>query len=424
LNLISEYDIAFLSETWISENTFLNLNVNDYCCEHILGNKSYNTRKDRYSGGISVYYRNHLRKYVTIVEKNQYGVMWIKLSKELFSFNEDVYVCNIYIPPINSKVIPNDQFDFFEELETGIEKYASLGKLFLTGDLNSRCSDKNDLLSFDPYIDVDNQLSDHVIVLPRASMDHVIDTHGNRLIELCLSTSHIIGNGWLHSDQGVGDYTFHSLNGSSVVDYLLLKPYKFKYINSFKILQPNEFSDHSGISFSITCKNNSSNNNNNNNNNNNTNNNATTTTTTTTTTTNNNNNNNNTSNSDNNNNNNITYDNINIRWEPDKEDELNRMFAAHIDHLSTLTEKINSDHDINEITESFISIMQNASSCMTKVNKTKVNSSYSNPNKKPWFNSDCFNARLLFKKARNKYTKNKSDAELRNDFFARKIKLQ
>ena len=135
MNLISEYDITFLSETWISKNTFLNLNVNDYCGEHILGNKSYNTRKGRYSGGISVYYRNHLRKYVTIVEKNQYGVIWIKLSKELFSFNEDVYVCNIYIPPINSKVIPNDQFDFFEELETGIEKYASLGKLFLTGDL-------------------------------------------------------------------------------------------------------------------------------------------------------------------------------------------------------------------------------------------------------------------------------------------------
>ena len=49
--------------------------------------------------------------------------------------------------------------------------------------------------------------------------------------------------------------------------------------------------------------------------------------------------------------------------------------------------------------------------------KTKVNSSYLNPNKNPWFNSDCYNARLLFKKARNKYTKNKSDAELRNEFL-------
>ena len=92
----------------------------------------YNTRKCRESGRISLYCRNHLRKYVTIVAKNQYGVIWIKLSKELFYFNEDVSVCNIYIPPINSKVIhvPNDQFDIF-----GIEKYASLGKHFLTGDL-------------------------------------------------------------------------------------------------------------------------------------------------------------------------------------------------------------------------------------------------------------------------------------------------
>jgi len=57
------------------------------------------------------------------------------------------------------------------------------------------------------------------------------------------------------------------------------------------------------------------------------------------------------------------------------------MFASHRDHLSTLTGKINSDHDINEITDSFISIMQNAPSCMPKMEK-KVNSSNVNPNKK------------------------------------------
>ena len=57
--------------------------------------------------------------------------------------------------------------------------------------------------SFDPYIDVDNQLSEFVYILPHASMNHVIDTYGNRLIELCQCISHITGNGRLQYYRGV-----------------------------------------------------------------------------------------------------------------------------------------------------------------------------------------------------------------------------
>ena len=77
--------------------------------------------------------------------------------------------------------------------------------------------------------------------------------HGRRLIELCQSTSFILGNGRLHNDRGIGDYTFHSRIGSSTVDYVLLYSPDIKYITKFEIEEITEFSDHCGISFSVQC---------------------------------------------------------------------------------------------------------------------------------------------------------------------------
>ena len=41
------------------------------------------------------------------------------------------------------------------------------------------------------------------ITTSRASQDHVTDTHGQRMIALCKSTSFVIGNGRLHNDESV-----------------------------------------------------------------------------------------------------------------------------------------------------------------------------------------------------------------------------
>ena len=38
----------------------------------------------------------------------------------------------------------------------GLERYKGLGKVFLTGDFNARCSTENDRLDFDMYIDNDS----------------------------------------------------------------------------------------------------------------------------------------------------------------------------------------------------------------------------------------------------------------------------
>ena len=118
------------------------------------GNKSKGVKKGRYSGGISVYYKNCLNdKIKIIVEKHQCGIIWVKLLQDVFIFEQDVYVCHSYIPPMGSKVLYNDEIDMCEIIEQGIARYKNLGKLYVTGDLNSRTSNELDLLDFDKYLE-------------------------------------------------------------------------------------------------------------------------------------------------------------------------------------------------------------------------------------------------------------------------------
>ena len=86
IDFITNYDLIFLNETWISKHETLNFDMPGFCCELIAGNKARNTTKGRYSGGIAFYYRSELKQYVNVLHKNQAGILWIKVSSELFPF--------------------------------------------------------------------------------------------------------------------------------------------------------------------------------------------------------------------------------------------------------------------------------------------------------------------------------------------------
>ena len=93
LQYISEYDIVFLSETWIPKTNSINLDINGYTSTHIPGNKSQRARRGRYSGGISLYYKTDLKTHSTVLEKEQSGIIWI----QLFSHLMRTFICAIYI---------------------------------------------------------------------------------------------------------------------------------------------------------------------------------------------------------------------------------------------------------------------------------------------------------------------------------------
>ena len=171
-----------------------------------------------------------------MIERNNFGIIWIRIDNELFKFNEDIYICHTYIPPSSSKLLTDRDFDFYEEIEQGIERFKNMGKTFIVGDLNSRTGQLSDILEFDKYLDIEEDFDDDNIeynellstmqnVFPvHKNEDKVIDSHGRKLIDLCKTTDHAIVNGRLSNDQN-GNFTFCSTRGLSVTDYLLT--YKF-----------------------------------------------------------------------------------------------------------------------------------------------------------------------------------------------------
>jgi len=57
--------------------------------------------------------------------------------------------------------------------------------VFITGDFNCRTSNAKDFISFDRYLDIDPDIEPNVYNLTRANKDHVLDTHGKKLIHMC-----------------------------------------------------------------------------------------------------------------------------------------------------------------------------------------------------------------------------------------------
>ena len=251
LQYVSDYDIVFLSETWQSKTETLNFDISGFCGDIIPGNKSRNTTRGRHSGGFALYYKDYLKNYVSVVKKEQTGILWIKISEELFPFDQNVFMCNIYVPPTDSKVFNSTNIDLYDQLEQDIIQFNDLGKVFVSGDLNGRTSNDIDYFEFDKYLD-QNELFGHSFDIPvRVNQDRIIDYNGRHLLDICQLTGLLIANGRLFNDLSVGKYTFCGHHGQSTVDYLLLNFQDFETLSDFKVLEFNEYSDHAPLSFSI-----------------------------------------------------------------------------------------------------------------------------------------------------------------------------
>ena len=147
--------------------------------------------------------------------------------------------------------------NYWDEIEKGIEIYSTSAKVFVVGDMNGRTSDFPDILDFDKYLE-DNDLFSNISHIPmRVNKDHIVESHGRKLLDLCKSSGFIIANGRLGDDYGIGEVTYHSTHGVSTVDYLLLHNTDIGSLFNFEVLMPNEYSDHSPLSLSFLKQNHS-----------------------------------------------------------------------------------------------------------------------------------------------------------------------
>ena len=168
-----------------------------------------------------------------------------------------MFICLRYISPVTSKVLRDRDFDFFEEIEKRLVKYSKMGKTYIVGDLNSRTAQESDILDFDKYLDDiqkdeddDEVLNDYLNSIYTSNYkDHVIDSNGHKLLNLCKSTDHIIANDRLYQDQD-GEFTLCCQRGLRITDYLLIHLFNVNTLKHFEILKWNNFSDHAAL---IVC---------------------------------------------------------------------------------------------------------------------------------------------------------------------------
>ncbi len=254
LNLALSMDILGVCETWLSDKDDI----------FLPGFKFYpQNRKNPIGaprGGVGIFIKNELRKHVKICQElsDEY-FFWCKVDKNFIGYNEDVYICVVYIPPEFSSREKRLKLDHFRTLVTTTLQTKS-NSIILLGDFNSRTGNLGDTLhgeKMEESLLPTNFFS--TINTTRSNHDPVINNYGKKLIEFCIATNSYIVNGRTLGDFR-GSLTCHKENGSSTVDYAVVSEKLHNKVQYFQVLDSSMGSDHCPIKIEIKKQTNTLNN--------------------------------------------------------------------------------------------------------------------------------------------------------------------
>ena len=244
--LINQHDIFILLESWLGP---------DDACPKIASYSNFrNERKkhrraNRHSGGILIFFRQNISGGISKISARSSSlgdVMWLKLSKQYFGMEYDLYLCAAYICPEKHGVI-NEEHDILSE-EIGL--YSSQGKVAIIGDLNSRVGVKIEN-HYDVTPDFINNVAIRRMPVPaRTSEDRHCNGHGRRLLQLMSKNDLLLANGRVCGDLR-GSLTSWQWNGEAVNDMLIVHKDLIHKLNYFRVGPQDWYSDHAHINFSL-----------------------------------------------------------------------------------------------------------------------------------------------------------------------------
>ncbi len=267
VNEFQNNDIIFFSETWTNKYSKLNLKgFSEPICKHRRRRK----KAKRDSGGLCVFVKKEIEKGIKCLNWDEFedGLV-IKLDKNLFGLEEDIFLVCVYIKPQrSSRNDINTDIESFEKVTDKIAELSSLGQVILMGDLNSRTSSFTDfpldnenetnfiMEDSDRKITSEDLLFNNLSCV-RVNKDSCVNDNGRMLIRLSSMSSMLILNGRSGRDKNVGNFTYCETKKDklckSTVDYVLCSKNMLYNICNFEIKDFNIFSDHAAICFNITC---------------------------------------------------------------------------------------------------------------------------------------------------------------------------
>ena len=267
LSCVNNNDVIILTETWLQGE--MDILPNKYFNFHNIRVNSKKSR-GRPSGGISVLIRKDLYsnsnqniKKIQVLKSTDFSV-WVKLNKIFFGLEKDVFLGAIYIPPKNSTYYNSHIGGCpFDELEKDISKFSGDGAIILAGDFNARTANKLELVHREPHFTKmsDEVMSDRCVTIletvgraKRNSQDSVVNSFGNKLLDICGKFDICILNGRTLGDLS-GNFTSFQRMGRSVVDYFIASEHLVPHIHTLQVSPPNNVSDHAFVAMNTVIEN-------------------------------------------------------------------------------------------------------------------------------------------------------------------------
>ena len=271
VRVVKGMDLFCLSETHVSPD--FNISLDNYHTYKSCRKISVN---NRFYGGLCIFISNIIKKGVKVIRNNHQEIIWLKLKKDFFKLEKDIYICFTYISPSNSSYYKNNDFDsesIFDNIKQDCAEFMGNGNVMIMADFNAYVPNGslhyivNDGL--DNHIPLPNGIYCPDTPLTRNTMElRELNQNGKSLIELCKSTSVRIVNGRVIWDN-CGKFTrfpiYESANYQpSVLDYALSDTVLLPKIKFFSVSDLTRFSDHCSIMPSIQTNFNVNSNNNSN----------------------------------------------------------------------------------------------------------------------------------------------------------------
>ena len=141
---IKRFDILCLQETLCGPCDTQNLNFKGYKLIPLHRKVSKN---NRYYGGSLLLIKSNIRAGIKILDQRRGDKIWIKLCKDYFGLQKDLYTCFAYINPKNSPYILSADTDPFQEIEMEVMNYNNSGNILLAGDMNAKTCKAKDYLN-------------------------------------------------------------------------------------------------------------------------------------------------------------------------------------------------------------------------------------------------------------------------------------
>ena len=197
-------------------------------------------------------------KFEVITETICEWVLWLKITD--FKNKFDFILGSVYIPGETSVYYNNGIYDSISCDMLDLHAKYNLPFIML-GDYNSRTSDISDILPIEKevsfatgYNDESTNFTEQLNLVSRCNCDKTLNTNGRNLILLCQTMNLRILNGRCGQDKGVGEFTCHTTNGESTVDYIIVSDSLIPNVCEFSvdILDGTTSDVHSAISMSLS----------------------------------------------------------------------------------------------------------------------------------------------------------------------------